>query len=1049
MFVACANTGTGARIMTSPDGINWMIRNTPADNSWLSVCWSPELSIFVAVAETGAVNRVMSSKPILPASKSAVLANASQFMVDYITGNIGISTTSPTQKLQVVGNATVSGTVSASNIAGSGSSLSNLNASFITSGTINSAYLPSTISVSSISADGSSLSNLNATLITSGTLANARLPSSISVATISADGATLSNLNATYLTSGTLANARLPPAFNVATTSQSLTINASGNVGVGTNNPSQLLHVAGNILSTGTITASNLVVIGDVVTLNTVTSNTENMVINNAGTGPALKVIQSGNNTVAEFYDAEVGAPALMITNNGNVGIGTTNPLQKLQVEGSINLTGDLYRNNELIRTATYGLNYNSQPVIYTTLTDTSGYHSNLYEFAAQSNQYITFGSNAAVSSNAIYDGAIIFGASNTVFHFTPPDPAVPASLEEAFTYEAWVYTNSQSYLSFTANSLLVVVNGNVVGASMTTTYGLPFINVPISYNSWTHFAFNMTDQNLYVNGVLMGSIGAWSFNINSIQDMLITARNIQVSNLRLTRNANAYTTNFTPSTSPLTPLAGTRLLMRAPPVLVTPNVSSESNLFVGIGTSTPLYKLEVVGEIYSNSNVYGNNVLLLQQGTAATPAITWNQDKDTGIYNPTSNQLAVAVGGAESLRVTSTGIGIGTTNPVAKLDVREGIYGSTLIGGDFITVGVNKNNNYESSLILISQSNQSSGYNNSTRLTRYNTGETALVHYGTEGFYMVANNAAQLYFQTNGLTPMTINSAGNVGFGTLTPSYKIDVYDTTNTGIALTQINNTDGLVYSGRRARGTTVPQVVQENDRLTAIHGSGYNGTAYTESGTISIHASETYGATSNGSYIRFSNTSNGSTTSTETLRIAHDGNVGIGTTLPLRKLHVQGDINFSGSLYQNNALYVSSQWTTGVANALYYTDGNVGIGTTIANYKLQVNGKIFASDSITAYSDARVKTDVYTLTNALNTVSQLRGVGYTRADTGEKQIGVIAQEVQSILPEVVTEAENGLSVAYGNIVGVLIEAVKELTERVKHLESQPRCTCGSYQ
>ena len=61
LFVAVAKTGTGNRVMTSPDGINWTIRTSAADNQWLSVCWSPELGIFVAVANTGTGNRVMTS----------------------------------------------------------------------------------------------------------------------------------------------------------------------------------------------------------------------------------------------------------------------------------------------------------------------------------------------------------------------------------------------------------------------------------------------------------------------------------------------------------------------------------------------------------------------------------------------------------------------------------------------------------------------------------------------------------------------------------------------------------------------------------------------------------------------------------------------------------------------------------------------------------------------------------------------------------------------------------------------------------------------------
>jgi hypothetical protein len=61
LFVAVANSSTGNRVMTSPDGINWTARTSAADNEWHSVTWAPELSLFVAVATTGIGNRVMTS----------------------------------------------------------------------------------------------------------------------------------------------------------------------------------------------------------------------------------------------------------------------------------------------------------------------------------------------------------------------------------------------------------------------------------------------------------------------------------------------------------------------------------------------------------------------------------------------------------------------------------------------------------------------------------------------------------------------------------------------------------------------------------------------------------------------------------------------------------------------------------------------------------------------------------------------------------------------------------------------------------------------------
>ena len=61
LLVAVAYSGAGNRVMTSPDGITWTARNSAADNEWRSVCWSPEAGLFVAVAQTGTGNRVMTS----------------------------------------------------------------------------------------------------------------------------------------------------------------------------------------------------------------------------------------------------------------------------------------------------------------------------------------------------------------------------------------------------------------------------------------------------------------------------------------------------------------------------------------------------------------------------------------------------------------------------------------------------------------------------------------------------------------------------------------------------------------------------------------------------------------------------------------------------------------------------------------------------------------------------------------------------------------------------------------------------------------------------
>jgi hypothetical protein len=96
----------------------------------------------------------------------------------------------------------------------------------------------------------------------------------------------------------------------------------------------------------------------------------------------------------------------------------------------------------------------------------------------------------------------------------------------------------------------------------------------------------------------------------------------------------------------------------------------------------------------------------------------------------------------------------------------------------------------------------------------------------------------------------------------------------------------------------------------------------------------------------------------------------------------------------------------------------------------------NDSITAGADITAFSDMRIKHDIETIEGALAKVSDMRGV-YFKRNNGEAGTGVIAQEIENILPEVVKDGEYK-SVAYGNMVGILIEAIKELKAEVEKLK-----------
>ena len=168
--------------------------------------------------------------------------------------------------------------------------------------------------------------------------------------------------------------------------------------------------------------------------------------------------------------------------------------------------------------------------------------------------------------------------------------------------------------------------------------------------------------------------------------------------------------------------------------------------------------------------------------------------------------------------------------------------------------------------------------------------------------------------------------------------------------------------------------------------------------------------------------------------------------------------------SGSFVRNNsgAQSIAGNLTvgTGTASYIYMADSDHG-SRSIHNNSNQIgflkqdgnwgaycddNGNWTASGNVTAYSDARLKTNVNTINDALSIVGKLRGVSFDWKESGEHSIGVIAQEVEKVLPELVVTSQvldptgesEVKSVDYGKIVGVLINAINELKAEVDELK-----------
>jgi hypothetical protein len=143
--------------------------------------------------------------------------------------------------------------------------------------------------------------------------------------------------------------------------------------------------------------------------------------------------------------------------------------------------------------------------------------------------------------------------------------------------------------------------------------------------------------------------------------------------------------------------------------------------------------------------------------------------------------------------------------------------------------------------------------------------------------------------------------------------------------------------------------------------------------------------------------------------------------------------------AGSGLGGGAAFTTNQ----TSNETISLNVNTGNGLTISGDSVVMSGSytgsFTATGDVTAYSDESLKTNIQTIDNALDRVEAVRGVTFDRIEDGSTSTGVVAQELLAVLPEAVHTDANGVhSVAYGNITGLLIEAVKELSAEVKELK-----------
>ena len=454
-------------------------------------------------------------------------------------------------------------------------------------------------------------------------------------------------------------------------------------------------------------------------------------------------------------------------------------------------------------------------------------------------------------------------------------------------------------------------------------------------------------------------------------------------------------------------------------------NNNADNRIITGSGTADTLEAetnltydgstLSVLGDITNTTNTFTNvNINSTRtSGNIGGVKFVTNGTPKGSIFGTVDGDVTFTVGGlfTEPMRMKSDGkVGIGISNPQAQLHI-GGTVPTVIIGdadeediklifdgnaqdyhiglkdaGDKFIIGkgqtLGTDQIIEISDGLSSKPQVGIGYAGANPMSISYTGTAFAVseQTGTASVQVDGGNAARMDFGVGGTALLRVyNDASNYTEFKRTTNHPI-IFNTNNTEIL--RILSTELKLASGKKLVGgaSNVDFTIQSEHR-TEIIGASKGTVIFKDQGTA---------------YALFERP-----TSTNDFDIQN----------PIS----DGDITFVGN------------------------DG----GSTITALTLDMSeaGAATFNNNVTAFSDARLKDNIKTIENGLDKVEQLRGVTYTRDE--KENIGVIAQEVEKILPEIVLTADDEMgtkSVDYSRLTAVLIEAVKDLSARVKKLEGK---------
>lgn len=496
------------------------------------------------------------------------------------------------------------------------------------------------------------------------------------------------------------------------------------------------------------------------------------------------------------------------------------------------------------------------------------------------------------------------------------------------------------------------------------------------------------------------------------------------------------------------------------------------SNNNIGIGTSNPTAALHVAGgttvqgdlTIGNSIGIKGLTIYKRDGGNAnvtSTSVLGFSNDSTGVTIRTTSNSqhIYILTSNTERMRITEKGI----INITSNLTITGHIIPNSNITYDLGTSNLRFKDLYLSGNTIIF---------GDARITTSSNG--GIVVTNSNGV-ISDSTVAQITLSNYGSTAI-YTSNNNIGIGTSNPLSALDVVgslrlssnviaNTTDTSNypAYTWYNDVSTGMYHqgtgqiGFSTSGTSVMTLsngtVSISSNLVVMGRLTVSNVTYVTS-NVTIYASES--VQSNLAVV-------GVTTLASNLTMSNYGTIslytsnsflGIAKSNPAYTVDITGNVNFSGNLYQNGAIFTSGGggggvgWVGAGTSSNIYTYSNFGVGTNTPLYPVHItngsnNTSIYASYDIVAFSDERVKSEISKINNALSKVLKINGYTYSRADSSsaKRSTGVIAQEVKYVLPEAVHEDANGyLSVAYGNMAGLLIESIKELYSIIQSQQSR---------